>query len=241
MNLEFNNITRTFDSKKGKIYALNNFNLDISIDNGVYAFVGPNGAGKTTLFKIISGLLIPTKGEMKLDGENYDDKWVKENVSMILSGDRSLYQRNTVYENALYFSLLKLVPIKKAKKIIQEYAEMLQFTEYLHRQIEGMSSGERKKAAILVGLCTESKLILIDEPTWGLDIDAVLSLQNFLKLLSSQNRATFLIASHDVNFMSGISTNYVFMKAGESKKVVENSMDTKEIIDIYIKACGRLE
>lgn len=236
MTLE--NVTRVFREEKKKIYALNNFNLELNMDHGIYAFIGPNGSGKTTLFKIIAGLLFPSNGSIRINGEKYQEKWVKENISMILAGDRSLYQRNTVFENALYFSVLKQINPQEAKKLIVKYAEMMKFTEYLNRRIEGLSSGERKKSAILAGLCTRSKLLLIDEPTWGLDIDAVLSLQQFLYQIANQQKTTLFISSHDVNFVSGISTNYIFMKDGIKKRFINKAMDSQELIDAYKLICG---
>lgn len=238
MNLILENITRIFDLKRQSLYALNNFNLKINIDHGIYAFVGPNGSGKTTLFKIIAGLLFPSSGSIKMDDQKYEEKWIKKNISMILAGNRSLYQMNTVYENALYFSILKGIAPEKAKELIYEYSDMLNFYKYLNRKIVGLSSGERKKAAILSGLCTQCRLMLIDEPTWGLDIDAVLSLQQFLEQLNRQQKVTLFISSHDVNFISGISTGYIFMKDGMNKKFVNEFMDSEELIDIYKLICG---
>ncbi len=235
MKIEFRNVTKSFN--KGKNIALKDFNMELTLDKGIHALVGPNGAGKTTILKILCGLLYPTNGCVLIDGKSLDDKWAKDNVTMILSGDRCLYFKNTVFENMMYYSILQGNSPGESKALIYGYAEDFGILDYLNRLVEGLSSGEKKKVCILAGLCAQSKILLIDEPTWGLDIDSVLVLQELLKKLKETKDVSMIISSHDVNFLSGVADDYLFVKAGQNRGRVTEHLEVKELIENYEKIC----
>ena len=125
MLLRAEHLTRRFMIKKNQISALDDFNISIELKKGISAFVGPNGSGKTTLFKILCGLLLPTSGEIYLDDELIKKKLKRNDISMIVSGDRNLFQRNTVLENAIYYSVLRGENIANIKEKIYYYAKLL--------------------------------------------------------------------------------------------------------------------
>ncbi len=163
MNLQLEHITRKFHANRQTIYALQDFNLSLNLTHGIYAFVGPNGSGKTTLFKILCGLLLPAEGEIKLDSQKLKTSWIKNNISLLISGDRNLYQRNTVMENAVYYGVLKGLHPDEIKENVHRYSKLLDCDTILNRWVEGLSSGERKKAGLLMGLSVRSKIMLVDE------------------------------------------------------------------------------
>lgn len=235
MLLRAEHLTRRFMIKKNQISALDDFNISIELKKGISAFVGPNGSGKTTLFKILCGLLLPTSGEIYLDDELIKKKLKRNDISMIVSGDRNLFQRNTVLENAIYYSVLRGENIANIKEKIYYYAKLLNCEMLLNRWIEGLSSGERKKASLLSGICSGGPILLIDEPTWGLDIDAILALQEMIKIIEEETQYSILISSHDVLFLSKIACQYAFMREGKCLYTVQHELESDELVELYKK------
>ena len=113
------------------------------------------------------------------------------------------------------------------------YADKLNMSNFLKTQVGNLSTGERKKASILAGLCTDTKLLIMDEPSNGLDIDSVLELQSIVMGIRANGKVTVVVSSHDVNMLSGIATRYIYIRKG--KIVWENGgeMNPEEIIATY--------
>ncbi|MED9903209.1 MAG: ABC transporter ATP-binding protein [Lachnospiraceae bacterium] len=216
------------------------FDFSMNIEkNVIYGLVGPNGAGKTTFLKVLSGLLDYTDGSITVDNNQDYLAWCKKNIVFMPSGERGLRYKNTVYDNVMCFAALKGMESNKVKERIEVYSQAIVFSDLLYRRIETLSTGEKKKAMLLCCLCADMKIIIMDEPSNGLDIDAQLEMKELLKKLSRFNKKTFLISSHDMGFLSGLAEHYVFIFQG--KKIVESdtSMKAEEIVKKYtrVKAC----
>lgn len=225
-------INKSYKSKQ----VLFDFSLKIDNENkGIYGFIGPNGAGKTTIIKVITGLLNYTSGSINIDGNNDYWTWCKNNIVLVPAGERGLRYKNTVYDNVLFFAAMKGVPQKKVTTLIYNYAEILKFSNFLKRRIETLSMGEKKKAMLLCGLCTDMQVIIMDEPSNGLDIDAQMEMKGLIKILSHKLNKIFIISSHDLDFLSGIVNYYVFIFHGRNICEINEEMDPSEIRKEYIK------
>lgn len=112
---------------------------------------------------------------------------------------------------------------------------MLKYWNFLKRRIETLSMGEKKKAMLLCGLCTNMQSIIIDESSNGLDIDAQLEMKELIKNLSEKLNNIFIISSHDLDFLSGIVNYYVFIFHRRNIYEINEKMDTSEIRKEYIK------
>ena len=143
--------------------------------------------------------------------------------------------KNTVYDNVMWFAAMKGVSEKKVKDLIYEYAEILNYTDFLKRRIETLSMGEKKKAMLLCGLCTDMQVIIMDEPSNGLDITAQIEMKNLIKMLSTTLKKTFIISSHDMDFLGGMADHYVFVFHGRNVCEVNGEMETSEIREKYIE------
>lgn len=206
-----------------------NWTIDIN-DPGIVCLMGENGAGKSTLLKIISGVLQQNSGNIFVpDADRSYERWAKENISYIQAGERGLRLKNTVYDNTVYYGLLKGRPIKAIKKNIDKYAQYLKATELLARRCEELSMGEKKKAQILCGLCCSGKLLILDEPSTGLDVKTVLELQSTLKTLNSEQKVCIIVASHDIYFLKDIGSRYVFLHRGRIAETVNRKLQESEI------------
>lgn len=236
MMITLEEVSRVFKNNR----AISNFNYNINLhNNDIIGVVGPNGAGKTTLLKIISGLLKPSSGVIKTDSKNIKyHQWVKDNVNFVLSGDRNLYFKNTAYENIMYFGITKGLRVKEIKKMIEFYADQFKIISLLDREVGTLSMGERKKISIIVGMCSHARLLILDEPSVGLDLHAVIELQNIIKSLNNIRQVTMLVSSHDIYFLSSISNSYLFINQGSNIFSVHNEMEIESIIAKYFLLMG---
>lgn len=220
-----------------KSQIIKDLNMEISIDPPkMYGFVGPNGAGKTTTMKLISGLYFPNKGriEFKNTSQRYD-KWARGNVAYIPTGERGLFYKNSIYDNAIYYGVIKGTSPKEIKKNISLFSERLGISDMLNRRIEQLSSGQKKKAQLLCAISTGKKLLLLDEPSLGLDMDSSVELQSILHNVSKVMHSSIFISSHDVNFLSKIINNYYFIFDGTIKNYFSSYANTKEIENEYYR------
>lgn len=212
------------------------FDFSMNIETGqhmVYGLIGPNGAGKTTFIKVLTGVLYYSKGNIFVDESANYDEWCKNNVVLIAAGERGMRYKNTVYDNAMLFAVMKGVEESRIKELIKKYAEILNFTDFLNRRIETLSMGEKKKVMLLCGLCTDMKVIIMDEPSNGLDIDAQIELKGIIRKLADEYDKTFLISSHDLSFVSEIVDSYVFIFDGKNVYEAKERMEIEQIRQKY--------
>lgn len=140
-----------------------------------------------------------------------------------------------MYDNVFVFAAMKGIPEKKIKGVIYKYAELLNYSSFLKRRVETLSLGEKKKAMLLCGLCTDVSVIIMDEPSNGLDIDAQIELKSLIRLLSLSLNKTFIISSHDLDFLSDMADRYVFIFQGKNICEIDDKMQTSKIREEYKK------
>lgn len=145
--------------------------IDLTVESGqLYGLVGPDGAGKTTLLRILSTVMKPTSGSAQLAG--FDVMKQSEDVRALLGympQAFSLYPDLSVMENLKFFADINGVPAREQKKRIDELLEFARLTEFTTRRSENLSGGMRKKLALACALIHEPKILLLDEPTTGVD------------------------------------------------------------------------
>lgn len=226
-NIEIRNLNKYYGDKQ----VLHNINWDIDYDNaGIISLMGENGAGKSTLLKILSGILKHNSGEIFVKECSRDyEKWAKENIAYIQAGERGLRLKNTVYDNVLYYGLLKGKNIRCVSDNIRKYSDYLDIKKLLDKRCELLSMGEKKKAQILCGLCCFGKLLILDEPSTGLDIRTIRELQEILRMIHEEQNICTIVASHDIYFLKDLSDSYVFLKQGKIKKIIDHKLSEKEI------------
>ena len=170
--------------------------IDLTVEVGqLYGLVGPDGAGKTTLLRILSTVMEPTSGSAQLAG--FDVLKQSEDVRALLGympQAFSLYPDLTVMENLKFFANINDVPREKQKARIEELLEFARLTEFTARRSENLSGGMRKKLALACALIHEPKILLLDEPTTGVD---PVSRRELWRLLSKviQQGVTVLVST----------------------------------------------
>lgn len=163
----------------------------------VLGLLGPNGAGKTTTLRVLSSALKADKGEIAINGHNVADSPAIARKSIgFLSGNTGLYGRLTGRENISYFARLHGMSAKETEHRVQELSDMLDMDAWLDRRSEHYSSGMKQKTAIARAVVHSPSVVVLDEPTTGLDIMATQTVMDFIRHLKTQNTPVIFSTHH---------------------------------------------
>lgn len=215
--LEVNDLTKIYPQWRGEsTEALNN--ISFSIDKGeIVGFLGPNGAGKTTTIKCICGLVKPTSGKIKIfdyDGINNSKKAI-ERTSAVLEGNRNIYWRLTARENIEFFAGLQGRSKSEVEDEIKKYLKMFDLEKKENTPARKLSRGMQQKLALSCALVRDTDLLLLDEPTLGLDVQTSMELRRFIKRLTKNGEKTILLSSHDMNVVEDVCERVIIINKGE--------------------------
>ena len=192
-------LKKTF-AKKDKVVALNNVSFTIQ-KNEVFGIVGPNGSGKSTLIRIIATLLIPDEGSASVFGHDVVREYSKVRPLINrVSVDAAFFKGISAWENLRYAARLYGLGGKEAKQRTLDILSQLGFSEKrFYEPLEDLSRGMQQKVAIARAFFTSPMLLLLDEPTTGLDPRSKMEVQNFIRKSMSSNGLTILLTTHDMN------------------------------------------
>lgn len=185
---------RTIEKKEFK--AVDGISFDI-YEGEIFGLLGPNGAGKTTTIKMITGLLRPTAGNINVMGKDVDKHPMDAlgNIGTVLAGDRSIYWKLTARENLEYFAALYGCSRKEAAKRTDKILERLELKEKADVLVEKYSTGMKQKVALGKALIPDAPVVLLDEPTLGLDPQSALNLREIILDIKKEGR-TVLLTTH---------------------------------------------
>jgi ABC-2 type transport system ATP-binding protein len=195
--IECRDLTRKYETRGRKdrreTLALQGLNLTVR-KGSVFGLLGPNGAGKTTTVRILATLLTPSSGTAAVMGfdVNRQANDARRCIGLVLGGERGLYRSLTGRENLRYFAALNDIPPKAARRRIDELLETVSLADAGETRVEEYSRGMRQRLHIARGLLTDPELILLDEPTIGLDPIGALELRQMIPQLASQGKTIFL-------------------------------------------------
>lgn len=207
----------------GKVQALRG--VSFSMDHGVYALLGPNGSGKSTLMNVIAGLLKPTAGEMLFHGESLGAKRTTFYKHFgYMPQYPAVYPSFSVLEFLQYVSVLKCLPDDGGKEI-ERLLERVELSEFKDRRISALSGGMKQRLSLCSAVLGDPELLILDEPTAGLDPMQRVALRRFVGELGE--RKTVLWATHIVSDVESIAKEIIFMKQGVAT-VQENSAEPLE-------------
>ncbi|HBC74946.1 MAG: hypothetical protein A2008_01220 [Candidatus Wallbacteria bacterium GWC2_49_35] len=201
--IKTNDLSRTFsddgEKKGGLFWALRDVNIEIP-DGMIFGLLGPNGAGKTTLIKILSTLLLPSAGEALVAGYNVDNEYdkIRPVINMVSGGENCGYGILTVAENLWMFTQFYGIPTKPAMKRIKELLEIMNLTEKADTKINKLSTGMRQKMNFIRGFVTDPKILFLDEPTLGLDVNAARETRKFVMnwVKTAEEPKTVILTTH---------------------------------------------
>jgi ABC-2 type transport system ATP-binding protein len=173
---------------------------DLTVVAGeVHGLLGPNGAGKTTLCKVLSTVLTPTSGRVRVAGFDVvrEAAAVRRSVGVVFGGDRGLYTRLTARENLMYWSALYLQRRRDARTRIEGLLDRLGLTERADERVETYSRGMKQRLHLARGLVGDPRVLILDEPTTGMDPVAAMEFRRLIAELRVEGR-TVLITTHDM-------------------------------------------
>lgn len=201
-------------------------NISFKIEKGkICGILGPNGSGKTTTIKSICNLIIPNEGTIKIFGK--DNKKSTQYISAVFEGTRNLYWRLTPRENLRYFAGIRGLGGKKVEKSIDEILDRFNLSDKKDTIVNNLSRGMQQKVAIAMTLICDTDIILLDEPTLGLDVQSYMDIKDILVDISSRMDKTILLSTHNMNLVQDVCDNVIILNNGKivANDSVENLME----------------
>ena len=210
MELALNCISKTY--KKGSVKALDNFS--VTLTPGVYGLLGPNGAGKSTLMNIITDNLNADGGEVVYGGENIK-KLGKDYRAVLgyMPQQQGLYDDFTLNRFLWYMAALKGLKKKEAKEKITQLLETVNLTDAAHKKLGSFSGGMKQRALIAQALLNNPEILILDEPTAGLDPKERIRIRNFISEIAEDK--IVLISTHVVSDIEFIAKEIILLKKGQ--------------------------
>lgn len=193
----------------GKFTAIEDLNLEL--EEGLYAMLAPNGAGKTTIIRMMTTLLFPTSGEILYDGENILEMGESYRKMVgYLPQQFGYYKSNTPVQYLSYLAALKKIPRQEAKRQIPELLELVGLSEEANKKMKKFSGGMIQRVGIAQALLGDPKILILDEPTAGLDPKERVRFRN---LLSSMSRNRIVVLSnHIVSDVESVANQVMLLK-----------------------------
>lgn len=192
--------------------------LDLVIPKGeIFGFLGANGAGKTTTIKMICGLIIPTTGQVYVNGIDMLRKRgaAVQHIGAVLEGTRNVYWRLSAWHNLLYFGHLKGCAGKALKVRAEQLLRELDLWERRNDILLTFSRGMQQKVAIACALIADPPIVLLDEPTLGLDVQAALTVKEWVRRLAHEQGKTVLLTTHQLDMAQELCDTVGIMRQGK--------------------------
>ena len=202
--IAFNNLHKSF----GKLTVLDGLDLAIK-KGGIFAILGPNGSGKTTLIKCLLGMVIPNKGEIIFENESVLKKWEYRNNLNYLPQIANFPPNLTVTE---LINMVKNLRPKESNE--QDLIELFGLKGFMNKKLGNLSGGTKQKVNIVLTFMFDSDLIILDEPTTGLDPIALIHLKELIQK-EKENGKTILITTHIMSVVEELADEIVFLLDGK--------------------------
>lgn len=210
LTIEIKNLSKTY--KGGKVKALDDFSVTLTA--GIYGLLGPNGAGKSTLMNIITDNLNADRGEVLYNGIS-TKKMGKDfrNILGYMPQQQGLYDDFTLNRFLWYMAALKGLKKKEAKEKIPKLLETVNLTDAAHKKLGSFSGGMKQRALIAQALLNNPEILILDEPTAGLDPKERIRIRNFISKIAEDK--IVLISTHVVSDIEFIAKEIILLKKGQ--------------------------
>ena len=222
----------------GKKEAVKNISFKIN-KNEIIGILGPNGCGKTTTIGMILGLLKPSKGTVLINGISIEDKRVELlNDINFISPYIELPKKLSVKQNLEVYG--RLYDVTNLKSKIEELTERLRLNEIIYKITGELSSGQKNRVSLAKSIINNPKVLLLDEPTASLDPETGDFVRGFLEDYQSENKASILLASHNMTEVERLCSSVFMMKNGviidqDSPKLLIQKHGRKNLEEVFLK------
>lgn len=231
-NKDKNFIYNLFNSNSKVVKAVQNINFNVEAGETI-AFIGPNGAGKSTTIKMLTGILYPTNGSIKIDGLTpiKDRNKLAYKIGTVFGQRSQLLPNLPVTDSMEMFGVMYNMTDKEIKDRILELSKLFELEEFINQPVRKLSLGQRMRAEIATSLIHKPKIIFLDEPTIGLDVVSKNKLRDLLKKLNKEQNITIFLSSHDTEDIQSICDRCIIINNGQI--IIDTK--TKELIKNYVK------
>lgn len=209
--------------------------ISLKLQPGVYGLLGANGAGKTTLMRIICGILKPDSGTVSLDGQEAATEEYRAELGY-LPQDFGYYPEFTGQEFLMYMAALKGLNKAQAKRKIKELAEIVALQDVIKKKIKTYSGGMKQRLGVAQALLNDPKLLVLDEPTAGLDPKERVRFRNLIADLGKEN--IVLLSTHIVSDIEHIADTVLMMKDGQVIYQDAWKEENGDLEEFYLKQFG---
>ncbi|TDO83804.1 ABC-2 type transport system ATP-binding protein [Flavobacterium chryseum] len=230
--------------KNAEMYSLNEVSLHINEGN-IFGLLGPNGAGKTTLISMLCGLVKPTSGHFTIDGLNYtDDSSQIKKIIGVVPQEYALYPTLTARENLQYFGSMYGLKGSDLKDKVIETLDLLGLLKFADKRIETFSGGMKRRVNLIAGILHNPKVLFLDEPTVGVDVQSKNAIIDYLKLLN-QNGTTIIYTSHHLAEAEDFCTNIAILDRGKiyaqgtPSSLISSTEKARNLEEVFISLTGK--
>lgn len=207
MRLTLENISKLY----GDTIALEHINL--TLEHGIYGLLGPNGAGKTTLMRVMADLLVPSTGRVLLDGQDISVMGAAFRKKLgYLPQDFGVYPNFTAEQFLLYIARLKGLSKFEAKQQTDKLLRLVGLEDKSRKKLKGFSGGQRQRVGIAQALLGDPEILILDEPTAGLDPEERIRSRGIISNLSQQK--TVLLSTHIVSDLEAVANEVILLQKG---------------------------
>jgi len=221
-----------FHDNKKIVKAVNN--ISFSVEEGeTVAFIGPNGAGKSTTIKILTGILYPTSGDIKICGliPIKDRNSLAYNIGTVFGQRSQLLPNLPLTESMEMLGAMYDMDKRKINERIKELSDLFDLKGFIKQPVRKLSLGQRMRAEIAASLIHSPRIIFLDEPTIGLDVVSKKSLRDLLLKINKEEKVTIFLTSHDTKDIESICNRCIIINHG--KIIIDTS--TKKLLNDYVK------
>ena len=234
-------IKSMFKPKYKIVHAVKNINLNIE-KGEIIAFIGPNGAGKSTTIKMLTGILYPDSGSIKVMGIDpvKERKKLAYEIGTVFGQKEQLWTHLTPYDNFKFFAAIYDIPNSITEKKINELIMLFELNDFINTPVRNLSLGQRIRCEIVASLIHEPKVLFLDEPTIGLDPVVKENIRSLIKRMNKEYKTTIFLTSHDVSDIEKLCKRVIIINNGQV--VLDDSMENlkyhylnKKIVEVKMK------
>ena len=243
--VEVSQLSKTFETREGRLFRKTRKNvvavegIDFSVANGeIFGLLGPNGAGKTTTIKMLCTLITPTSGDALINGFSIakDQQKVRENLGVMLTGERTLYWKLSGQENLEYFAALYHLDSAYAKKRIPDLLKLVGLNERQDTLVENYSTGMRIRLSFAKALLNDARVLLFDEPTASLDPQSSHLIRDIIRDLKREGHA-IILTTHNMEEADLLSDRVAIIDRGKivslgSPSELKQRVKSSDVIEI---------
>lgn len=230
--------------KDADAFSLNDLTLSI-YEGQIFGLLGPNGAGKTTLISLLCGLIKPTSGSFTINNLMYaDNANAIKKIIGVVPQEYALYPTLTAKENLLYFGSMYGLKGKALQQKVTESLDFLGLLKFADKRVETFSGGMKRRVNLIAGILHNPKILFLDEPTVGVDVQSKNAIIDYLTQLN-QSGTTIIYTSHHLSEAQDFCTDIAIIDRGKiyaqgtPKELISNTPNAQNLEDVFIALTGK--